>query len=210
MNGNLQKLINFFQTTEQLKKTIRYLARRKVVRETTADHTWQVAMMVFVLADELDLKINKEKAFKLALIHDLAEALTGDIDYRYILNGKVKEKDKKSGEDKAMKKFSKMLPEKTGKELKDLWAEFELQKSPEARFVNALDKLEAISHLLKIGCKGFKGDQPEIIPNYADKAVSRFPELAGFLLQLKKELKKEFKKGKVQWRNEYDKLKEHG
>jgi 5'-deoxynucleotidase YfbR-like HD superfamily hydrolase len=188
---------------EDLKKTTRYLIRKKINRESAADHSWKAALMVFILAEELNLKIDKEKALKLAIIHDLAEAITGDIDYGLIVSGKVKEKDKRAGERRAMRRLARMLPARAGKEIADLWLEYEQQKTGEAKFVKAIDKLETISHLIKIGYPGFANDRPEIIPNYADKSVSQFPELVGFSNQLKKNLKKEFLRGKLQWKNEY-------
>nr|NQU91084.1 HD domain-containing protein [Bacteroidota bacterium] len=49
--------------------------------ESSAEHSWRLSLMAFLVANELKItKVNVEHAMKLALVHDLAESLTGDID----------------------------------------------------------------------------------------------------------------------------------
>ncbi len=202
MEKDLNKIYSFFQQAEELKKTIRFLQRKKMVRESSADHSWKLAIMTFVLINELNLEIDSLKAIKIALLHDLVEAITGDIDYGLIIKGKVSIKTKEDKEIKAIQKIKEILPRKSGREIYSLWHEFNDCQSKEAKFVKALDRIETLTHLVKIGYKSY--NNAEFIPNYADEAVRNFPELKELLFFIKKELKKEFKKGNIPWKKEYE------
>lgn len=198
----LKQILNFFQQAEKLKSIIRFSERKSIVRESSAAHSWRLALMVFVVRDELKLNINIEKALKIAIIHDLAESVTGDVDYILIADGKVSKKEKKKLEEDALQKIKNNLPKKIGKEIYNLWSEFEKGTTKEAKFVRALDRIETLTHLLKVGYKAY--DRPELIPTYADKAVKNFPELTGMLKAIKQKLKTEFNKGKIPWKKEYE------
>jgi 5'-deoxynucleotidase YfbR-like HD superfamily hydrolase len=97
-----------------------------------------------------------------------------------------------------------MLPKKLGDEVSLLWYEYDEGKTKEAKFVKAMDKIETMSHLINLGYKYF--DCPEMIAVYANKTVRNFPELKEYLVKVKQELKKEFEKGNIPWKEEYDGL----
>lgn len=75
---SLAKLLDFFVVAGKLKKAIRFSAAKKIKGDSSADHSWRLALMVFTVAKELKLKMNVEKAMKIALVHDIAEAVTGE------------------------------------------------------------------------------------------------------------------------------------
>lgn len=52
---NLEKIFDFFHQAEKLKTTIRFLESKDIVQESSAAHSWRLSLMVFVLANELDL-----------------------------------------------------------------------------------------------------------------------------------------------------------
>ena len=199
---NLEKLLNFFAIAGKLKKTIRFGAAKKIEGDSSADHSWRLALMVFMVAQESKLKVNKEKAMKIALVHDIAEGITGEIDYRDVFCGKITKKRKNAGEKRAMQKIKKTLPPSLGREIYALWNEYENSLSREAKFVKALDKIETTIHLVESGHKTY--DFPELIAFYPDKAVSDFPELKNLLKVVKRRLKREFRKGEFIWKKEYD------
>lgn len=200
---NLEKIFDFLNIARDLKKTYRYGASTKDIhRDTSADHSWRVALMAFMLAEELKLDIDVLKAVKLALVHDLPEAINGDVDYRLIVSGEESVEKKYINELAAMEKFKNTLSSPVGEELYDLWIEFEEKKTREAKFVNALDKMECSTHCLEEGSE--KWDAPELIPVYGDSPANDFPELKKFNAVLKKRLKEEFLKGGLEWKKEYD------
>lgn len=111
-------------------------------RESTADHSWRITLMALLWADQLDVAINKDRAMKIALVHDIAEALAGDIPVHH---QSVEAKSKHhEAESQAMETMIGVLtPDIASNEIYQYWLEYEEQKTPEARFVKAIDKLEA-------------------------------------------------------------------
>jgi putative hydrolase of HD superfamily len=202
-NNNLEKIFNFFLEIGKLKTTYRYGASENMQGDSSADHSWRLALMSFIIADELKLRINKAHAMEIALVHDLAEAITGDIDVRLIKEKKITKKEKNEMELKAMEKIKNTLPKHTGYKIYNLWQEYENAASNEAKFIKALDKIETITHLIGEGYK--KYDDTELIAIYADDYVDKFPKLKKLLKTVKIKLKEEFKKGKFEWKSEYNK-----
>ena len=68
--------------------------------------------------------------------------------------------------------------------------------------MKALDKLETMTQFVANGYTTY--DRPELIPNYADKAVSDFPALAPVLNEIKSRLRKEYETGGMEWKATYD------
>jgi putative hydrolase of HD superfamily len=130
--------------------------------ESVADHSFRTALLAWLGALLAEPALNAERVLKLALIHDLAEALTGD-DPPYAV-GEIPDRDetdarrafleqrhvrdparaaaKQAAEDAAMRELIADLPPTLTAELQDLWAEYQAHASPEARFVKQADRLE--------------------------------------------------------------------
>lgn len=101
--------------------------------ESVAAHSWGVAWLVLVLSP---VKINRDRAVAIAVLHDLAEVHAGDITpHDGITHG-----EKKNLEAQAIESLFKNQPEFS--ELHSLWQEYVNGESPEARFVKACDKLD--------------------------------------------------------------------
>jgi len=160
--------------------------------------------MVFIIAQELNLNIDLLKALKIALVHDLPEALTGDIDAALIAEGKVSAKQKHQQETEAIKKLTQLLPSHLWKEIRELWQEYENWITPEAKFVKALDKIETLTQLAETWYKIY--DKPDFIWSYGNKHIKNFPQLKEFFQILKEKLKEEFEKWGFEWKNEYEDL----
>ncbi|MDA3837294.1 MAG: HD domain-containing protein [Nanoarchaeota archaeon] len=203
-NNNLEKIFDFLKEIENLKSTLRYNKTTSGRTESSADHSWRLALTTFIIADELKLNLDITKSIKIALIHDIAEALTGDIDAISIADGKISNEDKIQQEKEAIIELKNTLPKSIGKEISDLWYEYEANTTKESKFIKALDKIETLTQLAETGYKIY--DRPEFIANYANKAVKNFPELTDALIIVKRKLKIEFDKGNIEWKEEYDSL----
>jgi len=199
-----KQVLEFLHQIEQLKKTIRFDSVRNALNESVADHSWRLAMMTFLIAEELNLKIDKCKAVKLSLIHDLGAYAQGDVDHRKIVSGEILKNEQQKAEKMGIDKLKKLLPVSLGRDLISLWDELESGLSQEAKFVRALEKLETLSHIYEAGYQTY--DQLEQIPNYANKAVKNFPILTEMLREIKKQLKLEFEKGGFVWKKEYNRF----
>jgi len=199
---NLERIFNFLHQAEHLKSTLRYNLLTTGRRESSAEHSWRLALTVFIVATELKIRLNQDRAIRIALVHDLAEAVTGDIDAVKIGRKEFSKIEKSRLEMQAIQKIKDSLPLKLGRDIYNLWLEYEEGLTPEARFVKALDKIETLTQIAEAGHKTY--DAPEFIANYADQAVRNFPLLEGMLKIVKRKLKAEFKKGRILWKKEYD------
>lgn len=136
-------LLKFIHMAEGLKNELRNGHTSNGKRESVADHTWRISLMALMFSRSLDRQISIEKALKIAIVHDLAELLTGDKPY-FVYEGKEDLQQAKIQEElAAMQKIQHILPEAVGKELLDLWQEYEEGQTYEAKFIKALDKMEA-------------------------------------------------------------------
>ncbi|KAG9390214.1 HD domain [Carpediemonas membranifera] len=106
--------------------------------ESVADHSFSVAFLAMVLGTQHP-GLDVTRCIKMALVHDLAESVVGDITP---FDG-VDELDKHQRELKAMESFQALVGDSL--DLVGLFQEYEEHATPEARFVKDLDKLEMIS-----------------------------------------------------------------
>lgn len=95
--------------------------------------------MAILLAPELGEKVDLQQVLKMIAVHDLAEITAGD---HHAWKGKLK--DKHLIEQKALHELMKSLPAHQANEIETLWHQFEAADTPEARFAQAMDKLEVL------------------------------------------------------------------
>jgi len=199
---NMERLYDFICHAGKLKKTLRFSeAGTNPCTDSSADHSWRVSLMAFLVADELDLKIDIERALRIALVHDIAESITGDIDARLIHSGRISRELKEKNENQAIDEIRSMLPESRGIEIHSLWKEYEEGKTKEAKFIKAIDKFETMAQVIAMGSDAFT--YPELCATYPDSAVADFPELSGMLRFFKQKLRAEFEKRDIPWKKEY-------
>ena len=133
--------------------------------ESVADHSFGVALLAWACALQRRAEgavIDPERVLKLAIIHDLAEAETGDstpydpaaipsehepAGRRAFLNTRHRRDTdrgaaKRAQEDAVMRGLLDALPGSPRSELEELWDELHLGTSGEARFVKQIDRLE--------------------------------------------------------------------
>ena len=129
---------NFFQKVLML-KTIHRKGWKENLQinnpESVADHSYSVSVMSMILADLKGL--NTEKIIKMALLHDLAESIIGDI-----TPGSMKNDDKITKENQAMKKILLNLPSKIRKSYLEIWDDYQNNSSQESNLLHDIDKLE--------------------------------------------------------------------
>ena len=152
--SNLNKLIGYFLTgmadllkvmslVGKLKSTKRtgWVYRGVKSPESVSDHMYRMAIMSFLLTGrEEGTSINRDHCIKLALVHDMAECIVGDITP---FDGVSKE-EKHKREKQTMEYLSSLVGEEVGKEFLLLWQEYEAQETEEAKFVKDLDRFEMI------------------------------------------------------------------
>ncbi len=103
--------------------------------ESVADHTYATAFMSMVYADIMGL--DTCRVVRMALLHDLAESITGDI-----TPGSLPAGQKESDERAAMDSLLSLLPQDVRAGYSAAWAEYLAGESRESRLVRQADKLE--------------------------------------------------------------------
>jgi putative hydrolase of HD superfamily len=133
---NVSRILKLFKDAGKLKSIKRTGWTRHNIPEpeSVADHSFRVAFMSMVMADRLN--VDALKLIKMGLIHDMAESITGDI----TPDCGVSPEEKHVMEKEALLEVFGKLPD--GSEFVDLWLEYEENKSPEARALKNIDKLE--------------------------------------------------------------------
>ena len=146
--------IDFLLKTIELNEISRtgWAARGVTEPQRVAGHTWGVAFLTFLFAPS-EPDIDGNKAIKIALIHDLAEAVTGDI----VVNdtfGTMSADEKEQLERQAMETLAGTTKDDFTRfeTIHELWDEYEDRKSPEARFVKDMDMIEVCLFALKLPC----------------------------------------------------------
>ena len=117
-------------------------------RENDAEHAWHMAIMVYLLNEYSNEKIDLARTMMMCLIHDIVEIDAGDT-FAYDEEGKKTQKER---EEKAAKRIFGILPDDQKEILKELFREFEEQKTPEARFTNVMDNMQPL--LLNVSNEG--------------------------------------------------------
>jgi putative hydrolase of HD superfamily len=135
-HSSLQNLVKFLETAGRLKRTLRAGWIDVGIRqpESVADHTFRTAILCMIYADMKGL--DQLKMLRMALIHDLPEAIIGD------LTPSKKTEESKDRETAAINEILDLLPETQKKKFLTDWNEYQEGMTKEAKAVRQLEKLE--------------------------------------------------------------------
>ena len=131
------ELLEFLAMAEKLKCNTRHSYTSSGRHESVAEHSFRLALMAYMVSDEVP-EIDTDKVIRMCLIHDLGEAITGDIP------SFEKTDSDEAAEDSVVSGFVNQLPEYWKKQLGEMYSEMNELKTPEAKLYKALDKLEAV------------------------------------------------------------------
>ncbi len=148
-DDDVSRVIKFVAAINSLKKEIRYSQVKNKKWDSVADHSRRLTMLAFLLAQDKNRWLDVNKVIKIALVHDLAEAMTGDIDVSLVYNWEITTQEKNQKEILQIKILLQTLPQDLADEIYSSREDYEFQKSNEASFVKALDKMEAIMHYIQ-------------------------------------------------------------
>jgi putative hydrolase of HD superfamily len=141
VNERLQKQLDFLLEIDKEKQIFRQthiLGYGR--RENDAEHAWHMAVMAFVLAEYVDDPVDVLRVVQMVLIHDLVEIYAGDT-YAYDEEAKATQKDRELA---AADRIFGMLPEDQGRQMREVWEEFEAYETAEARFAHLLDNYQPL------------------------------------------------------------------
>lgn len=135
----LRGVLGFLREAERLKTIHRTAWTSGGHPESVAEHTWRLCLMAVVLAPEFE-GLDVAKLLQMCVIHDLGEAIGGDIS----AVDQDPDAPKSDAERRDLLTLLEPLPEPARVGIVALWDEYEAASSPEAKVAKALDKLETI------------------------------------------------------------------
>lgn len=135
----IRKYLNFIKEVEGLKSVTRTSWMQSGRQESTAEHSWRLALFVSITAKQFP-ELDYEKVLFMSLIHDLGERYSGDQSAVLLPDKQEKTRVEKA----AIEKLARFLPSEAGQQIIDVWKEYEEGVTKEAVFVKALDKAETI------------------------------------------------------------------
>jgi putative hydrolase of HD superfamily len=135
----LEGILTFLRAAERLKTIVRSGWTSDGQPESVAEHTWRLCLMAMVLYSNSP-GIDLARLLQMCLIHDLGEAIGGDVPAPLQQTGSPK-----SGRERAdLLELIDSLPATLRDDIVSLWDEYEAAASAEARVAKGLDKLETI------------------------------------------------------------------
>jgi putative hydrolase of HD superfamily len=132
-------IIDFYMLAERLKRELRHSWLSDGRRESVAEHSWSMSLLALLAHRHLERPVEIERVLKMIIVHDLVEALAGDVPFFETSERKL---GKAARERDAIAEIRLRLQGAVGEEIFELWHEFEAKLTPEARFAAALDNLE--------------------------------------------------------------------
>lgn len=145
--------IAFFHFLERLKTTKREGWRRfgLYAAESISDHMYRMSIITMLAPPSLASRLNIPHCTKMALVHDMAESLVGDI--TPVDGVPVPEKHRREAVTMDFLTES-LLGQSTGlfkqgEEIREIWQEYEASKTLEAVFVHDVDKIELLLQMIE-------------------------------------------------------------
>lgn len=155
----LKKILKVFLTLQWAKELPRQgfiaLGFKRNEADSVAAHSWATAMLAYILASEMKKdgqEIDVDKVVKMAMFHDMAETIVGDVGT--FVKGMAKGAFAPI-EEEGLKWLVADLPEK--EEIVALVEEYMKRKTLEARLVKVCDNLDALAQ-----AKGVPAAQPAL------------------------------------------------
>ena len=141
MNERLKRQLDFIIELDKSKNIIRqnYLCDGSR-RENDSEHSWHIAIMIFILKEYAPADVNIERVMEMALLHDVVEIDAGDT-YAYDEKAAL---DKEEREKKAAERIFNMLPADQAAYVRALWDEFEALETSEALWCKVMDCLQPL------------------------------------------------------------------
>lgn len=173
-------LLQALHVAERLKDTTRHCYTSGGRRESVAEHSWRAALMAMLMADEFP-GVDIGRVIRMCLIHDLGEAVTGDIPtFR-------KTDADRAVEGREVDALIGGLPAPWPERLGALFQEMEALETPEARLYKAIDRMEAIQQHNESAVETWLPLEYALNLTYGEKDAAFSPWLAGLRAEMRRD-----------------------
>lgn len=176
--------IKFVLEADKLKTVVRHTLLTDRSRfENAAEHSWHVALTAMIFFDSAgETGMDLRRILEMLLVHDLVEIDSGDLlCYRTDQMPAQKEKERQAAE-----RIFGLLGCGRGENLRQLWQEFEAAESPEARYANAVDRLQPLLQALRTEGESWRrhGIQKEQVVRRMQPIRTALPQLWGYVMEM--------------------------
>ena len=176
----IKSLIGFLRVAGRLKDAPRHCWTPGGRRESVAEHSWRVSLMAMLMRDEFP-GVDIDRVVRMCLVHDLGEAITGDIPTF------LKTDADRAVEGKEVDALIGGLPEPWPEDLGALFAEMEALQTPEAKLYKALDRMEAIQSHNESGADTWLPLEYDLNLTYGEREAAFSPYLAALRAEMRRE-----------------------
>lgn len=107
-------------------------------QENSAEHSWHIAMLASVFSEYADQEVDISRVVLMLLIHDIVEIDAGDM---FAFAEAEDHSQQAEKEAQAAQRIFGLLPEQQAQTFIDMWFEFELAHSPDAKFAKSIDRV---------------------------------------------------------------------
>ena len=135
----VESVLTFLRSAERLKTVTRSGWTSEGQQESVAEHTWRLCLMAMLLYGRTP-GLDVARLLKMCLIHDLGEAVGGDVPAPAQQAGSSKAGQERND----LLQLIAPLPADLREEIVALWDDYEAAGSAEAKIAKGLDKLETI------------------------------------------------------------------
>ena len=141
MQERLARQIAFLVEADKLKSVIRRTPLVDLSRqENSAEHSWHLVLVIMVMREYGPRDVDWMRVLEMVAVHDLVEIDAGDVS-AYDVEALAA---KSAREQAAAARIFGLLPADQREYFRQLWEEFEEHETPEARFANAVDRLQPL------------------------------------------------------------------
>lgn len=116
-SADAEGIVDVLRLAENLKTEMRHSWLSNGRQESVAEHTWMMSVAAVLMAPHLQHPVDLGQTLKLIALHDIAEAITGDIPY---FEESARKDTKLADEAEAMEAMRGMLPAASGRLLIEL------------------------------------------------------------------------------------------
>ncbi|KAK5119653.1 hypothetical protein LTR85_007482 [Meristemomyces frigidus] len=142
----------FFHLLERLKTTKREGWRRFGINhgESISDHMYRMSIITMLCPPALAAKLDIARCTRMALVHDMAEALVGDITpVDGVAKGEKSRREAETMDYICTSLLGKVHSGQQAKAMRDVWQEYEDSETPESHFVHDVDKMELLLQMIE-------------------------------------------------------------
>jgi len=141
ISERLTRQLAFVRELDRLKRVERRTSLIDRSRlENSAEHSWHLTTMALALGEYAEPGTDLARVIELLVVHDVVEIDAGDT-FAFDAAGNASKAERESA---AAARIFGLLPDDAAERLRAAWEEFEANAGLEARFANALDRMQAL------------------------------------------------------------------